>query len=115
MTTHAEPQQPSLFEPARPLTWHSGGRTSRLAAEAAIGRAPTQQATVYAYVWAHPDSSRQDIADATGIRLSAVCGRVKSLLNAKTLWVSGIKPGEYGTAVETLQVARHSRAFGLGG
>lgn len=53
--------------------------------------AATQRRIIRQYVQENPRSSRTDIADGTGLRLSSVCGRVNELLKSGDIFVSGTK------------------------
>lgn len=52
----------------------------------ADGTAATQAGRVLAYVRRNPGASRGDIERGTGIRINAVCGRVKELLEDGALF-----------------------------
>ncbi len=85
--------------------WHNGSETSKEAAFNAIPRVPTQKEKVKDFVKRNPGSSRQEIADGTGITLQAVCARVATLLQEKNIVEDEeTKIGDYGTSVKKLMV-----------
>ena len=66
--------QPSLF----PVYYQRSSATSREAAVAALPRVSSQEARVLEALRLRP-LTREEIADLTGIRLSAVCARCAAL------------------------------------
>lgn len=50
-------------------------------AHIASGKALRQWMRIYTYIAAHSFCTRSQIAEATGIRLSSVCGRVNELMD----------------------------------
>lgn len=54
------------------------------------GRDKILKARVLKYVLDHPGSTRDDIADATGIRLASVCGAAKPLVDEQLLVERGV-------------------------
>lgn len=57
----------------------------------ADGTAGTQAARIFAFVQLHPGCSRADVEHGTGIKINAVCGRVKKLLDDKEIRENGEK------------------------
>jgi len=72
-----EPAKRYAVPPAAP-----GSRTSEAAAVRVTRRAPTMREHVRLYLVSRGDygATRQEIADALGMRLQSVCGRVAELL-----------------------------------
>lgn len=81
--------------------FQKASQTSRAGAIAAYERAPSQAQRIREYL-AGRSATRRQIAEALRIDLSAVCGRVRPLLDAGELQVCGRTPGAYGTANELL-------------
>jgi hypothetical protein len=63
-------------------------RTSIAAAQAIADAAPTLRGKVYGYLAGRPDlgATRQEIADALGLKLQTVCGRVGELKEQGLVW-----------------------------
>jgi len=76
----AEPAKRYRVPPAAP-----GSRTSEAAAVKITRRAPTMREHVRLYLVSRGEygATRQEIADALGMRLQSVCGRVAELLERK--------------------------------
>ena len=84
--------------------WWNKSQTSQDAAGAAEPRSHTQKERVFQFLVINPGSSRQEIADGTGITLQAVCARVASLLEDERVEEEEqTKMGDYGTHVKKLR------------
>jgi hypothetical protein len=57
----------------------------------ADGTAATQAGRILAFIRANPGSSRADVERGTGIKINAVCGRVKQLLEDDAIVERGEK------------------------
>lgn len=81
-----------------------GNRTTSVWANSASEpRKPGQRQLVLDYLRVHPDSSRQDIADGTGITLQSICSHICHLIKEKRVVETlGTKTGKYGHQVKTL-------------
>ncbi|QEG40457.1 hypothetical protein [Roseimaritima ulvae] len=80
-------QQPSLFDQQTDSTRSSvvaGRANSARNFHAASGRRPRQRERVYAFLLNRRSAgaTREQIAEATGIKLSSVCGRVSELIES---------------------------------
>lgn len=80
----------------------------------ASGKQSTQAMRVLEYIGRHPFSSRNDIAEGTGLRLASVCGRVDELLEDEVIEERGIKADPIsGHTVKTLKVRPAQRKLEL--
>lgn len=87
----------------QPTLWHQTARTSRAALTATRERYPTQRDRILACLKSYGPHSREQLAIATGIRLSAVCGRVNELLADGLIEPAGTVQGSAGLQVETVR------------
>jgi DNA-directed RNA polymerase specialized sigma24 family protein len=101
-TSAAKPQLSFDFD-AKPR--HNRKATSRAAAESIRPFIAGKRERVYRAIEAAgtKGATREEIADATGMPLSSVCGRVNELL-AKYLKVIGERKTKYGKPAEVLGV-----------
>lgn len=58
-----------------------------------LRREPSQRAKVLDRITHHPNETREEIAEATGLKLSSVCGRVNELMQLEQVVISGRRNG----------------------
>lgn len=97
------------------MSLHATADTSRDAftIHRASGKLSGQQYALVAFLTAHKGSwTRSELAEQTGIKLSAVCGRVSELLHLGTLEeLPRRRCGVTGSNAHPVQLARAQRAL----
>lgn len=96
------------------VPYQKTSQTSRLGADAVLPHAPSQRERIVAYLAAHGPHTRSELAEALGMRLSAVCGRTKPLLDDGKLRVYEVRTCRVtGQHVEAVGVRREEKQGAL--